>query len=159
MVSGRTLAISTFLAVSTCVLATHGAWARDGDCPNEQASQVEAIFKNSNDAETCGLGIKILGYGGSIVGERCPRWEKIVPAHQVCRGEALHGHFCTKERDIAVRVRTCECGGLVIPFIETGLPVSCECSAWFDAGWVEDMETVLCDDAAEGPPQHGGGAG
>lgn len=144
------------VVMAACVVAAvvfvERSFGAPGDgCPHQQASQVEAVYKTAQEYETCGVGIKILGYGGSLIGERCARWEKIVPAYQVCRGEPLADHRCTTDRDLPVAVRTCECGGLVIPFIETGLPVACLCSDWFQAGWVEDMKTERCSDSGSGP--------
>lgn len=136
--------------------ASPGAFAQR--CPNEQATSVSASFTVSPQFETCGIGVRIFGVGGSILGEKCHRWEAETPAHSVCSGAPLADHRCVPRALLDVRTRTCECGGLVLPFIETGFPVSCECSDWRVSGTVLDHTTIACA-GVETPPHTRGGAG
>lgn len=113
-------------------------------CPNKRATNVEAEVKERGRARTCGVGIKILGVGGSIIGSRCPRFEIKIPAHQTCKGDPAEGMKCIPDGVLRIEIRECNCGGLIIPYLNTGLPTTCTCGDWGDGGQVETFRTVSC---------------
>lgn len=141
--------------VLAAVLAIGAGRASAGDCPDTKATDVPGRVEASARAERCGIGIKIFGIGGAIIGTRCPRHEIATPAHATCAGEALTGHRCVKKADYVVARRECRCKGLVIPLIETGFPTSCRCGAWKRFGTVEHFQTLECDEN-DGPITGGG---
>ncbi len=118
--------------------------AKADTCPDQKASQVDGKFTQFGNKKVCGLGIVIFGVGGSIIGEDCWQVEMKTPAHQECLGEPLPDHYCEKQGELQVEVRTCKCGGLVIPGIQVGFPTDCVCSDWTNFGSVEDFQTDYC---------------
>lgn len=113
-------------------------------CPNKMASDVAMEIQDRGGTRKCGLGIRILGIGGSIVGVDCPRVQVLVPAHQKCQGADGEGMKCVTDGTKPVERRECGCGGLMIPYIKTGLPFSCECGEWLNGGQVENFKTAMC---------------
>ncbi len=122
--------------------ATPGAGGED--CPNERCCNVRVRFEYSGEKRRCGLGIRIFGVGGSIMGEVCWDHETKIPAHQENHGVYGAGSKCVKERDLTVQTRDCKCGGLMLPILETGFPFKCVCGEYKDSGTVEDFETLEC---------------
>lgn len=113
-------------------------------CPNQKATHVRVEIEERGRTRTCGVGIKILGIGGSIIGVKCPRFEVRTPAHQTCKGEPVEGMKCVPDGVLIVEVRECNCGGLMLPYIHTGLPTHCTCGDWRAAGQVETFRTASC---------------
>ncbi|WP_145183204.1 hypothetical protein [Planctomycetes bacterium Pla163] len=146
------------VVVLAAILAIGAGQAWAGDCPDEQATDVPGRVEASTRAERCGIGLKIFGIGGTIIGTRCPRHEIATPAHATCAGEKLAGHRCVKKGLVPVSRRECSCKGLVIPLIDTGIPTSCRCGAWKRFGTVENFETLECDES-RGPVTGGDGGG
>jgi len=137
----KVLAMVLVLGSITQVAWTQG---QGSVCANVKATQVDAEFETSGVPKTCGLGIVIFGVGGSIVGEKCYPLETTVPAHQTCQGEANFGTYCAPDGRIQVDSRECRCGGLVLPFLNTGIPAKCICKDADTQGTVEDFETKEC---------------
>jgi hypothetical protein len=140
--------------VLVCVGALFGGLASARDCPDQKATNVPPQVIESGDKETCGLGIQIFGIGGSIIGESCPKWLHLIPAHSDCLGDALVGYECRPVGTFAVQRQSCDCGGLVLPFIETGIPTSCECTDPVNAGGYITYGTFACEGT---PPSSGAG--
>jgi len=138
-----------------CLCVFFGGRATADDCPDQKATNIPPEVVESPDKKTCGLGIQIFGIGGSIIGESCPKWLQFVPAHSDCQGAELVGHECRPLGTASVTMQRCKCGGLVLPFIETGIPSTCECSDPVAAGAYITYGTFPCDDAA--PPTSGAG--
>ncbi len=115
-----------------------------GTCPDQRASQVDGKITQAGQMKVCGIGLVIFGVGGAIVGEDCWQFELKTPAHQECLGEPLPDYYCEKQGDLPVEMRTCKCGGLVIPGIQIGIPTECVCSEWSILGHVEDFQTAYC---------------
>jgi hypothetical protein len=113
-------------------------------CPDEQATDVPASHLKSTEYERCGLGVKLFGVGGAILGPKCYEYEVRTPAHQKCMGDLLEDHQCVVEGEVDEEVRYCECGGLVIPGIKTGIPIACVCGDWERLGRIEDFMTQKC---------------
>jgi hypothetical protein len=114
-------------------------------CPNTKASQVDARTESLGDVDTCGFGFVIFGVGGGIFGDDCPEFRLFYPAHQVCRGEPAAGMHCVPSGALAVQKEECECGGLVLPLIELGIPTECVCTDDpAGGGTVEDATTQAC---------------
>ena len=144
------IAIRTAAALLLVSIAARGtALAQDGGrtCPDEKASQVPVEIVKGGDYERCGLGIVVFGIGGAILGSKCYEHEVRTPAHQECKGERAVDMSCVKETDLIVECRYCHCGGLIIPGLEIGLPVSCVCTEWYAFGTVEDFQTKACPPA------------
>ncbi|MCC6408557.1 MAG: hypothetical protein IT453_15450 [Planctomycetes bacterium] len=132
--------VSALAALATLAVARQSS----SSCPDKKASQVPAEIKLSEATHTCGIGFVVFGVGGGIFGEECPETKITTPAHQTCQGEENAGTACVPEGDMAVTVRDCSCGGLVIPVIQVGIPTTCECDPPVNAGTVEDFKTVVC---------------
>ncbi|MBI5435073.1 MAG: hypothetical protein HZA52_19720 [Planctomycetes bacterium] len=113
-------------------------------CPDTKATQVPVEITTAGATHTCGLGFVVFGIGGAILGEECPESKITTPAHQTCGDEENPGTACVPEQDMVVTVRDCNCGGLVIPVIQVGIPTTCECDPPMNAGTVEDFKTVVC---------------
>ena len=113
-------------------------------CANERACNIPVQFHYGGKTWKCGVGIKILGVGGAIYGEICFQHETMIPAHQECHGVANEGTRCVKEDDILVKTRDCKCGGLMLPFLDTGFPLKCECGDYYYSGTIEDFMTEDC---------------
>jgi hypothetical protein len=113
-------------------------------CPDQKAQEVPASKVSKGAVKTCGIGVVAFGLGGAIFGSECPEAKITYPAHQVCAGDALEGHKCVKEQDLKVKREECDCGGLVIPWIEIGIPAKCVCEEVEGGGHVEDFQTKEC---------------
>ncbi len=116
----------------------------DPTCIGQRACQVESKVTTGGTTSTCGVAIRILGVGGGILGATCHEFETKTPAHQVCHGASAEGMKCVPDSVLQVMTRECSCGGLVVPIINTGFPVSCDCGDWSADGTVEDFKTVKC---------------
>lgn len=138
-----------------CSVVFFGGRAAANDCPDQKATNVPPEIIVSADKKTCGLGIQIFGVGGSIIGESCPAWMHLIPAYSDCLGDELVGHECRPLGTVAVQVQRCDCGGLVLPFIETGIPTTCECTDPVSAGGYITYGTYACDETT--PPTTGPG--
>ncbi len=127
--------------VTTCLLAP--LWAEE-PCPDVRSSQIDARVEVSDTGKKCGIGIRILGLGGSIGGEFCPSYKFVYPSHQECKGDASPGNRCQPAGQLAVTALRCDCAifggfgtGIVLP--------NCECAEDPAAGGhVEDARTVSC---------------
>jgi hypothetical protein len=136
-----------WMVIAAMVCATWFAQAKAGDepaCPHTRASQVNAFTYDLGPSRRCGVGLYLFGFGGAILGELCPAFRMFHPAHQVCLGEHADDMRCEPEGPLEVKRKSCSCGGLVIPVIDTGVPTSCVCDNETAAGTVEDFRTVLC---------------
>jgi hypothetical protein len=138
-----------------CLGVVFGGRSMADDCPDQKATNVPPEVIESADKKTCGLGIQIFGIGGSIIGESCPKWMHFIPAHSDCLGAALVGYECRPVGTFAVERQVCDCGGLVLPFIETGIPTTCECSDPVNAGSYITYGTYVCEGST--PPTSGAG--
>lgn len=123
---------------------THARAGETPACTHTKASQVEARTADLGKKRTCGAGLYVFGVGGAILGEECPQTRVFYPAHQVCNGEHADNVRCEPDGTLPVERKSCSCGGLVIPFINTGIPTSCVCSDATTGGTVEDFRTVSC---------------
>lgn len=113
-------------------------------CPNQKASLVPARVEFSGGYRRCGLGLTVFGVGGAIIGDRCYKFETLYPAHAACQGETAEGTRCVPDSVAPVLLRECECGGLILPGLNTGIPTRCTCDEWRNAGTVETSKTVAC---------------
>jgi len=136
---------ATIVLLIAVILSTFNLASASAPCVDTAASQVEVSIIKHGDSERCGVGIVIFGVGGSLIGSKCSEHETRTPAHQACEGEVNAGTKCVPETSLAVETRDCKCGGLVIPWIEIGIPTTCVCGDWTNSGTVEDMKTALCN--------------
>jgi hypothetical protein len=114
-------------------------------CMHQKATQVDSKTEDDGATKSCGLiGIRIFGWGGALFGEDCPEKKVTTPAHQECRGEKVPNFNCIKEGTLDVLVKDCDCGGLILPVLDTGIPLTCNCGPEHKEGTVEDFETVNC---------------
>jgi hypothetical protein len=123
------------------------AQARAGEspaCSHTKATQVDARVDDLGTKRTCGAGLYVFGFGGAILGEECPVTRVFYPAHQVCNGEHADNVRCERDETIFAVKKSCSCGGLVIPFINTGIPTTCVCGDPTTGGSIEDFRTVNC---------------
>ncbi|MEM7309804.1 MAG: hypothetical protein AAF682_24220 [Planctomycetota bacterium] len=141
--------------LGACLVAAAAAAQEGGDtggtgsrCPDTKASQIPGSSGPAAGASTatCGVGLVVFGFGGGIVGEPCPSTKVWVPAHQVCLGKPSEGTRCVPDGTRSVTARDCDCGGLVIPGLEIGIPTDCQCGPPYVFGDVEDFKTELCSD-------------
>lgn len=133
-------------ALAASAIVAHLGLAQDTDCPNIQAMQVNTKVVTTGDSERCGLGIQVFGFGFAFFGELCPDKKETIPAHQVCDYETeAKGKNCLFEVSLETIVEECDCGGLVLPLLDTGIPTSCKCEIMPMGGTVEDFKTVECD--------------
>lgn len=118
-----------------------------GGCSNTCADDLHGgtVVSDPNPA-TCGLGLKVFGIGGSIFGKECPSYSIRTPKYALCGG-TLNGYRCVPDGTFPVFVQHCECRGLEIPFIETGIPIDCHCGDWEPFGSVPNFTHVLCEEA------------
>ncbi|MCC7012417.1 MAG: hypothetical protein IT454_07655 [Planctomycetes bacterium] len=138
-----------FSMVGCAALAVQGSSGDLGSatpsCPDTKASQVDARVETAGDIDTCGLGLVIFGVGGAIVGDDCPEVRLFYPSHQECLGEKGVGKRCVSGGDLTVRKEDCECGGMILPLIEIGIPTECECKIDpAGGGTIEDSGTENC---------------
>ncbi len=138
------------LLAATC--ATSGwasvPWTQTSDCNSLIAINKQPTVVDEGGTRTCGVGLVIFGVGGSIWGEKCPKIQHKTPAHQVCEIVQLpipDIFHCQKEQNLPVYTRENSCGGAVIPYIEVGVPTTCNYGEWKENGDVEDFETVPCE--------------
>ena len=135
----------------TCILAlfffalTPARTLAGGGCSNTCADDVRGgtVVSDPSPAPTCGLGLKIFGIGGSIFGKECPESSIRTPKYTLCGG-TLNGYRCIPDGSLEVSIRHCECRGLEIPFLETGIPLDCHCGDWQNFGSVPNFTHVLC---------------
>lgn len=143
--AGR-LALTVLLGAS---IGSAHARAEAADCNNLIAVNQDPEIIDDGGDRTCGVGLVIFGFGGSIWGEKCPKVQHKIPAHQVCQSVELpipDVFHCKKELNVPVYTRENDCGGAVIPYIEVGIPTSCIYGEWKENGDVEDFETLHCGD-------------
>lgn len=125
------------------------AWGQSADCNNLLAVNEGPEIIDDGGDRTCGVGLVIFGFGGSIWGEKCPKVQHKIPAHQVCQIVELpipNVFHCQKEMNVPVYTRENDCGGAVIPYLEVGIPTNCVYGEWKENGSVEDFETKHCED-------------
>jgi len=115
-----------------------------GECPNVQATPVDARTEGLGGSERCGLGVSLFGWSLGLFGPSCPDKKATYPAHSVCRGEKNMGTRCVKVSNLRVTLEECECS--VAGVLGTGLSLpSCSCTpSSADGGVVENFETQNC---------------
>lgn len=143
MFRSLSVGLKSVVMASVGLLITGGVDLAQGACPNQRATQVDARTYWTGEVERCGIGIRILGIGGSIFGPRCGERKVFEPAHQVCRGEDNPGTACLPSRTIELQTEECHCADKTV--LGTGILLpSCECSPGGVGGTVEDFSTVPC---------------
>lgn len=113
-------------------------------CPDRQATDIPASEVHSGGTKTCGIGFVAFGLGGGLFGEDCPKVKYLYPAHQKCQDGKLEGHKCVSDGPVPVIRQECDCGGLVIPFLDVGVPAKCVCEETDGGGNIEDFKTEKC---------------
>jgi|GEM_PF-6111357 len=122
----------------------------DDGCSYRMPAWNQAQVRVDGGYERCGLGLQIFGIGGAILGEKCPRHEIAIPPHTYCVGSDTAALDCVVDHWAVVQRRSCDCDGLVIPLIETGIPTKCVCSDWVEFGQVPVHVAVRCDGPVTG---------
>lgn len=131
---------------------TAGRTRADDGCSYLMPAWTQAQVKVDGGYERCGLGLQILGIGGAIWGEKCPRHEIAIPAHTHCVGSDTAALDCVVNHWAPVQRRSCDCDGLVIPLLETGIPTKCVCTDWVEFGQVPVHVAVPCGAEPPEPP-------
>lgn len=150
----KTILASVCLAATTLVAGVQAQQA----CTYRTPQTVDGTVRTAGGFERCGLGLQVFGFGGAIWGEECPRHEIATPTHTKCVSSDGAAVNCVQDGWLEVLRRSCECDGLVIPLIDTGIPTSCECSRWEPFGLVPKHVETPCDGPITGggrPPEPG----
>jgi len=123
-----------------------GAGARDGECADERATNVDARVVDAGHKTRCGIGVSIFGLRLAVLGPVCPDYKLHYPAHGECLGEPAEGMECVPAGTLEVRFEKCTCAQVTL--LGTGLLVpDCVC-AWQpgNMGFIENFKTKECDE-------------